>query len=281
MERSRIESVVNRISELPTLPFMYKRIAALTDNPRTNAADMAKVISEDQVLTGKLLKLVNSPFYGFSQKISTVTRAVVIIGINALKNLVLSTSVISTFKGKRSKFFDHERFWEHSYGVALTSKIIARHARLKNLEEVFVAGILHDIGKLVHSLYLGDDFKKVMEVANIQNVLISKAEKDVLGFSHADTGYMLLRRWKLPVKIGMIVQHHHQPPLSRNYHKETAVIHLADILTRAMMIGWSGDNVIPRLYKESWEELELSLKDIELILEEVEDELESVFSILK
>lgn len=275
----QIRRILHKVDDLPTLPTTVLRISELVNNPQSSAKDLAQVITDDQVLTARLLKLVNSAFYGFPQRISTVTGAIVLLGFDAIRHLLLSTSLFEFFSGSRKRDRDkRELLWDHSLGCAVGAKVIAKYTRYEKVEELFVAGLLHDIGKIVEMLILPELFADVVDLAQRDEIPIIDAERTLLGFTHADVGKMLAKRWNLPTKLVRIIAHHHEPESAGALVSEACVVHLADILCRALDRGWGGDDVIPALNLPAWEQLHLDRSDIEPIMEEMEMEYEDVRS---
>jgi putative nucleotidyltransferase with HDIG domain len=274
------EGVLSKVRTFPTLPMIVNKITELVSLPETSAKDIEAVVAKDQVLTGKLLRLVNSPFYGFPQKITTISRAVGIIGFEALRNLVFSSSVINLFRSQGSEIFRPAEFWKHSVGTALAAKELARHLGEKQVEEFFVGGLIHDIGKLVHEEYFGDRFRQACSVAFHKDILLREAEQEVLHFTHDQTGGLLLTQWNLPPKVIAMVRYHHQPVDAREYEREAGVIHVADILCRAKGLGSGGDNKIPLLNPQTWSALGLTLGDLEQVMGRMAEHFDEAISFL-
>ena len=182
--------------------FSIMRITEVINNPRSSAEDLSQIITDDQVLTARLLKLVNSSFYGFPQRISTVAGAIVLLGFDAIRNLLLTSSIFDLFPKKGKKFrLEPDDLWDHSLGCAVGSKIIGSYIRHEKVEELFVAGLLHDIGKIVQMLYLRKDFEKAFFYAEENDSLFFNAENNELGYNHAEVGQLLAERWNLPSKL--------------------------------------------------------------------------------
>jgi putative nucleotidyltransferase with HDIG domain len=269
--------IIARIDDLPTLPRTVLRITELVNEPKSSASDLAGVITDDQVLTARLLKLVNSSFYGFPQRISTVTGAIVLLGFDAIRNLLLTTSVFDLFASRhRKRKNKQERYWDHSLGCAVGAKVIGSYLRHDKIEELFVCGLLHDIGKIVEMMFLPDEFAEVVAAVNRENILMITAEDEVLGYNHAEVGKLLAEKWNLPAKLVQVIAHHHEPGIAGGFMMEAAIVHLADIFCRALNIGFGGDHKIPPVDKPAWESLKLKTSDIELIMEKMQIEFRDI-----
>ncbi|MBW2060055.1 MAG: HDOD domain-containing protein [Deltaproteobacteria bacterium] len=271
MERSELKRNIQRIKNLPTIPPIVAKISKMVESPTTSSADVGKVISQDQVLSAQILRMANSPFFGMSRKISSVTQALVILGFDVIKGLVLTSSVFEMMQKSIVGL------WEHSIGSAATARVLANLVGQSEEEEVSVAGLLHDLGKVVMSVQLEDKARDEI-VALVQKKKTSRyeAENEVLGFTHAQVGLWLAEHWKLPQSLAEPMCYHHQPEKARHAPKQTAIVHLANIIIRARGFGFGGDPYVPPLSKEAWELLGLKTDDFQDILEEMEPNLLSL-----
>lgn len=274
--------VVDRIVGLPTLPTIIGKITELMQDPKTVANDIGKAIGEDQALAAKVLKLVNSAFYGFPRKISTIGQAVVILGFSALRNIVLTASIVNLFPSDKSQktSFDRDAFWTHSIAAGIAAKVIAKKVGFKDGEKAFIAGLLHDIGKLIVDQFIHEDFEKVMLYINENDCLFLEAESAVLNTDHAQIGGWLGEKWKLPADLVNVIAMHHQPMYAKEDLKLACITLLADIIVRALGIGSGGDNKIPVIDENTWNELGISMNMIDKIMVEVYDEVEKSSSFM-
>jgi putative nucleotidyltransferase with HDIG domain len=272
-----IQKVLGKIDKLPTLPFIVSTLNNLIKNPNTSASDIHKVIMKDQALSARILKLVNSAFYGFSERISSISHAIVILGFNTVKNVALTASVLNMFGGAESKgedVFDRKAFWVHSLAVAGTARVIAARVRLPSAEDIFVAGLMHDIGKLVLDQFVHEKFVEVLKLVREKNIHIKDAENEILdGVNHSQVGAWLATRWKLPNALVQMIGFHHRPALDDQFLKPVACIHLADILVRTLDIGNGGDKTVPKISPEAWEALGLTYDTLGDIFTVMENEI--------
>lgn len=243
-----IKRIAQRVLGLPPLPTLIAKLIEMIDNPRTNARSLGKLISTDQVLTARILKLANSSFYGFPRRISTVNLSLVVLGFDTLKNLCISVSMREWFSdNETSGDFDMSRFWEHSIACGIAAKMVARECGYMISGEVFVAGLLHDIGKLVLKQYIKPEFKEIIDTAKKENILFIEAEKKILGIHHGTIGSWLADKWNLPEHLVEAIAYHHNPQNAEKHYVQTAIVHFANCLTRAARIGYSGDNQMSEL----------------------------------
>jgi putative nucleotidyltransferase with HDIG domain len=252
--------VVERIHELPTLPEIYHRLVATIDDPFSSIWEVERIIRQDPAMTARILRLVNSSLYGLSSPVSTVAQAVRTIGYDALKQLVLTTSVIDMFQPGQESPLSLKLYWEHCLGTAAAARQLALWVGEEHPEEFFVAGLLHDIGKLIHNQYAPEKFRAALAVAASERLTLESAEHVVLGFSHNQTGGFLIHRWGLSPAIQRAVAYHHTPSvpnrLSPTLHEH--IVHCADLISIALGLGFSGSYHFPPFVPLAWEVLRLS-----------------------
>ena len=229
--------------DIPTLPVVYQELFRKMQDPDVSVPEIAEVITQDQALATKILHLVNSAFYGYKQQITTISRAVVILGFQAVRSAALATSVFEYFKGEDSSGVDMARFWEHSVAVAAGCKVIARHRGLKQHEEAFVVGLLHDVGKLIEKRHFADDFAEVCKVAGEQHLSWYDCESQLFQVNHATIAKVVFRGWNFPPAVVEAIHMHHAPDRSRQQPQLTAVVHVADVL--AYELGWGAPGAHP------------------------------------
>lgn len=238
------------------------KLIELVENPETTAPELARFISNDPALTAKILKLSNSAFYGFPQRIGTINLAIVVLGFQSVKDLGLSAAVVETF-GEEGylRFFDPNKFWLHSIAVAAGCKILSREGKFKVAGEIFVTGLLHDIGVLVLSHQIPDEYEKVIEDIRTRKLQAYDAELEHLGFTHADVGGWLLEKWNLPAHQAAAVYDYPHPWLSFRQPNISMLINFSDILARRSGYPRYEEASIPELHPKVISYLNLKSDD--------------------
>lgn len=280
-EKRHIRQSLESISTIPTLPVVIDKLTRLLQNPKTSAEEVGKAITTDQALASKVLKLVNSAFYGFPGRISTITHAIVILGFSTVKNVVLTASIFDAFRkqGTGIDGFDLEHFWLHSIACGAAAQSIAKTTGNTQKEECFIAGLIHDIGKIILCQYLPDDFRDAYLYAKEKNILFFESEKALFDVTHQEIGSFLAQRWNLPKDLQNAIKFHHDPSPTREHYTMTAIVHCADIFIRALDYGNGGDSKIPIMSDHVWKNLGLDAIPLSQLFEAINDEIEkaSVF----
>lgn len=266
--------------EVASLPEVFLRINDMVESPRYSASDIGRFLGKDPALTARLLKIVNSAFYGFPSRIDTVSRAITIIGVRELRDLVLATTVAKVFKGLPNELVSMDSFWRHSILCAILARLMAARHRELNIERFFIAGLLHDIGSLLIYRKVPELAREALMRASHSDEVLEEAEMRVMGFTHADVGAELMRKWRLPKNIEAAVAHHHHPARAVEGTKETAAVHLANLAASAVFDSRPDPMVLPPLETSAWELLALQPEDVEPLLQEAEQQFDELFSLL-
>jgi HD-like signal output (HDOD) protein len=260
-----------------SLPIIYTRINEAVNNPRSSTSDITDIISDDPGLTSRLLQLVNSAFYNYPGKINTISRALFIVGTQQLRDLAMGTTIINLFKGISKSLVDMDAFWRHSLACGIAAKILATYRRTgMNSEQLFVSGIVHDIGRLIMYEKKPDLSRQTLLKSKNEGYLLYDAERQVFDFTHSEVGRLLTQYWKLPVNLEEVVAFHHRPQDAQSYPLEVAIIHIADIIVHGMQLGSSGERRIPPLNRSAWDLLGLSTGILSPLMEQLERELADV-----
>lgn len=254
---------------LPTLPGVVTKLGSLSENDKASVQQMAHVVSSDQVLSARVLRLVNSPSYGFF-RVSTISNAMILLGVNVVKCLALSSSIFEIMEKNTVGL------WEHSLGCGVAANIIARRLRLPECEEISTAALLHDIGKVIIKIKFEDDYGQILAYMLEKDISLREAERAFLETDHAEVGAWLAKSWYLPEKLIEPVACHHNVELSDAHQVKTAVVHLADILIKATGFGSSGDDYVSRIQPVAWDRLGMNEAILEEVAEEIEERLVEV-----
>ena len=277
-EMSPLEFIRDDIS-LSTLPDIFILIKETINDPKSSARDIAEAISKDTNISAKLLKLVNSAFYGFPSKIDTISRAVAIVGTKHLSILTFGIYIINAFKNISWDLIDMKSFWEHSIVCGTIARILASHKNIQNTERLFVAGLLHDIGRLVFYNSTSINARNIILKARNSHSLLYEIEHEIMNFDHTELGKLILKKWKLPMSLENIVKYHHYPMLS-NDPLEPAIVHLSDIMTNALGMGSSGERFVPPLDQDAWTCIGLSPNILALTIKQMEHQVRELVKFL-
>lgn len=272
--------IINKIKNLPTLPDIVHKIVTLVKDENTSARDLCRLISYDQAISLRLLKVANSAYYGFLRDIATVQHAIIVLGFNEVKRLSLGIAMFNFMKGaSNATSLIMEEFWKHSLGCSLAAGIICKKVGVKS-DIASTASLLHDLGKLVLDNLFSREYKIVLEKAKAEEASMVDVEKEILGFGHTDVGLWLSSSWKLPPSLILPIAYHHQvDEVDQENILQVSIVHLADILCKKANIGSSGDNSIPCFQKNAKESLQIE-EEIDSMVKELESEEEKVQALI-
>ena len=275
----RLDDLVRQVRDLPSLPTSVTRVMQLTNDPKAGLSDVAQALASDQGLAARVLKLANSAYYGSSRRIGTVSEAVVILGMRTTRNLTLATSCQDMLEREvQGYFLPRGALWRHSLACAAAAQNLAKRANFRGTEEAFVAGLLHDIGKVVMSAYLKAEFAKVLTRVAKGKLTFSDAEREALGFDHAEVGARLLERWNLPTTLVTAVRHHHVPSQAPD-SPLAALVHIADTICLTLGIGLGVDGMAYALDPSALKMLHLTEDDFEQVASQTCDTLSEAGSV--
>ncbi|MBP7792412.1 MAG: HDOD domain-containing protein [Candidatus Goldbacteria bacterium] len=272
-QEERVNKILGRMKALPTLSLVVARVIQVVSNPLTSAKDLSDIITVDQALTAKVLRLANSAFYGFPFRIKNITQAVSILGFDTIRNLALTVSVYKVFTGDSNSGFSHIEFWKHCVGTAICASLIAKKIKYRSPESAFTAGLLHDIGKNFFEQYMHKEYREALKMVKDNRIPIEEAEKIVIGIDHALVGKWMAEKWNLPIELKAGIASHHHPELEQEEVIMANIIFAANILCKKKSIGFSGDDIIIPISAQASELLGIN-SEVELkIMEHLEREL--------
>ncbi len=273
-----LKELVRDAGELVSFPEVYQRVAAVIDDPRTSAADVAAIIGQDPALTVRLLRIANSPLHGLSGKVDSVVRAISVMGLQRLRELVLASSASTVLTGIPNEMFVIEDFWQHSIYCGLAAQYLAEYKGI-GADFIFVAGLLHDIGQLVLFNRFPGQVQVALELSMHpdEGLEMYQAERKVFGFDHAQLGGELLCAWHLPVRLQECVRYHHDPAGAESYPVEAAIVHIANAVANMVALGEiTAERIDPRAWAITgleWGVIDGTVQDAEARISQVRAEL--------
>ncbi|HKK13145.1 MAG TPA: HDOD domain-containing protein [Gammaproteobacteria bacterium] len=269
---SGIDALIAEDLQLASLPEVVIRAVDMVNDPDTSASDIGAVINEDPALAARLLKLVNSPFFGFPSRIETVSRAITIVGTLELLDLIMGAVVVKAFGSMPSTLVSMNAFWSHSLYAALVARALAGRHRAPKAERFFIAGLLHDIGSLVLLQRRPRQMRAALERAARHREPTFVAEQAVLGFDHCAVGAALLEAWRLPEALVETARCHHAPAGARHHRLESAIVHCADVIAGAATACAADSGAVPPLEPAAWELTGLDVAVVEGVLAEADSQ---------
>ncbi len=268
-----VEELIENCDDLPTLPDVYLRVKEVIEDPNASMVDMAKALSLDPAMTARMLKLVNSSFYGLSGKIETVSRAASILGMHPIHDLVLATAVASTFSNVQSSTMDMKTFWKSSVERGLLARVMAQAYNLIDSERLFVGGLLGDIGHLVMFHKIPDVAQEVLEKARAEARVRSTLETEIIGFHAGEVGAQLLESWNLPTNYQHSTRYHMDLKKAPDATLELGILHVAGIVEECQLLGVPRECWMEQTTREIPELQELKDEDLDRFLMLAQEEL--------
>ncbi|MCP4268341.1 MAG: HDOD domain-containing protein [Candidatus Brocadiaceae bacterium] len=275
MEKITLIKLVSKVRNMPPLPQSTTQILKITKDDKSSSKELANVFERDPTLAVNILKLSNSPAYGFTSKISTINQAVVCLGLDTLKSIVLTSATHEMLnKGIPAYSLGEGMLWTHSISSATCARIIAQRIEYKDSEEAYIAGLLLDIGKIILSSFAEKEFSEVSERVRKGKVPFNIAEQELLGFGHAQVGGRIIKKWNLPPALVEAVEYHHQPNKSVTNKSLTYIVHLADAISCMLGIGLGSDGLQYIFEENTLDILGLNKANVESIMSELADKIQ-------
>lgn len=245
MNTPGVRETIEGVKSLPTLPTVLAQILAAAADPEASALDLTRLISADQTLSATLLKVVNSAYYGMARRIDSITQAIVLLGFFEVRNIALAVTAFRSFSGSSSDF-DRGQLWRHSLATAIAAERLAKALHLECGSSCFVAGLLHDIGKVAFDALYPTHFRRAAHQAHEEGILVRDAERVHLGMDHAEAGALLGEHWNLPAgTVECIRLHHSQCVASSRSSSTAAVVAAADYVTYLVELGELSNGRLP------------------------------------
>ena len=273
------EDLIGENLKLVSLPAIVAKINQLLNDQNSSADDIAHLIGQDPVLTARLIKLVNSPFYNFPSQIDTLSKAVTVLGTRQLRDLVIATTVVNHFKNLPEVTFNLETFWCHSISTGIAARTMALAQNIPNSERLFITGLLHDIGKMIMALLLPRETESLNKVNKNASLQVENPEEQIFGFTHSYLANELLASWHFPESISQPILHHHDLNSKKEFQTDTAILHVANVIANNIQAPISEDDDT-LLKLEALEILAIDKTIVESYYEEVYNCLDEILQLL-
>lgn len=272
MNKVSLDELISRVDEIPVFPATITRIIHITEDPDSDAKDLEREIMTDQGLTTKILRLANSSYYGLSRNIKSVAEATVLLGFQAIKSMVLATTVGKVLVRELPGYaLEKEELWRQSQICAITARVIAKKARFSKPDQAYTAGLLRDIGKVILDTYMKEQYEQIVALVDSENKSFMEVEEEVLGFNHGEVGAKIAEKWNLPKDLVEAIELHHDPDSATINPKMTAMTHIADGLVMMMGYHLGIDGLSYEFSEKTMTLLKLDEKALIEIMSEVAD----------
>lgn len=272
---SRIDEILSLVKHVQPFPKVVQRVMEMLDDPETDVKALAEVIQYDQVITANVLKICNASYFGLPRKVSSLNEALVIVGHNTLKDIIITSSSARFYKGAVGEGYKLEQgeLWRHSVATGILAKHMVKHIREVDSGTAYTVGLLHDIGKRFLSTFVADDFKQIMIKVVKDHCSFVEAEKELLGIDHAELGGLILEKWEFPEEMQLAVRQHHDPDALKK-EPLTALVSLSNALVISMGIGVGADGLATKLQGEGLKRFGITPPDLDLCMANLLDDME-------
>jgi putative nucleotidyltransferase with HDIG domain len=278
MTNLAIDDVIAKVRDLPSLPVVVMELLSSLDQGDIDTKLLADKMSRDLALTAKTLRLANSSFYGMQRKVTTIQQAISVLGFNNVRALITAAAVTASFPAPALKLFDFQAFWRHSIAAALCAKALARHFHLSQ-ESAFMAGLLHDLGRLVLVTGFPKQYEAAIAFCNAEDCYQFEAELNILAVDHALVGFALTQHWKFPDVIQKAVAGHHGKGDTES-GSLAGTVHIADVIAHALDLSGNENDLVPPLSDAIWSNLGVTPEILMEVLKETELQFDDACQIL-
>lgn len=264
-----LEDIVARTTDLPTFSAAALEVMKIADSSTSRAQDIANIVSQDQSMSVRVLRLANSAFYGMSRNVTSLPEAVVVLGMRTVKNLAMVAATYP-WMSKPLKGYDLApmQMWHHAFGTALAAQTLAAKSKKCDDQLAFTTGLLHDVGKVALSIWIGEKLKAILYYAEREGIPFDEAERKILGYDHAEVGQHLGKNWNLPDEVLLGIRWHHQPDAATPYHPVVDCVHLGSTMAMSMGLGLGGDGLLYRFSEGCYLRLGISPDEMESVTAE-------------
>jgi HD-like signal output (HDOD) protein len=267
--------VLKRVKDIPSLPQFVLETLKRLDDPKSNAADVASRLSKDEGLVIRVLRLANSAYYGLSRRIAGVGDAIAFLGFKTVKSIVLAASVYKFMDGAFTGYsLDRGELWKHSQAVGMTSRFLSEKLGIGDPEEAYIGGMMHDLGKIVLNDYVRFGYSIILRLVEEDKVPFCEAERQVLGFDHAQVGGLVMEQWNLPESYSYITTYHHAPwdlpDEQREFQSVVDIVHIANAMCIMLGVGIGADGMQYNISQDSLERLGIA-EQVEMLMSEFVD----------
>lgn len=272
MIKYNLDVIVGKVNEMPVLPNRINKIMEIAQDPDSTISDLEQEILKDQSLTSKVLKLANSTHYGYPRKISTVSRATILLGFQTVESIALASTVSKYLLGELEGYaLEENDLWNQSQTCAIISRYIAKNKGFGQPEQAYIAGLLRDIGKTILNYYVKSEYKQIIEMVETKSLSFLEAERIVLGFDHAQVGGKVAEKWNFPSDLVEAIEYHHTPEKSKENSELVSIVHVADAITMMMGVGLGVDGMAYGFSQIALDILDIDESEIEHLIAEVSD----------